>query len=310
MDYKFKYYNFNSDSDKIYLGDSRNKKCRFCNRHEPDVKFRTIAHAIPEMLGNKFLISNYECDECNQKFGKLENDLGIFLGPIRAIYSIPGKRKRSSKYKTQWFNIINNENNIIFEDICNEYGKNNRNANFNFKDRTLDFHIERKGYIPINIYKSFVKMALSLIPEDTLQRLEVYLKFLNGELDYMPKCEIREIFIPGMNYNQPLSVIIAVNNGSNIYYDGSTLPLVIFSLRIKGFEYQLNLYEDVCFCKKYVNVKINPILNLYQRFTKVSCSEKIYPFNSKTKAKDQLDISFSFDKMEDITEKMKDIKKY
>ena len=43
----------------------------------PAVSFRQEAHAIPEALGNKTLFVSYECDRCNNSFGRgIENDLG------------------------------------------------------------------------------------------------------------------------------------------------------------------------------------------------------------------------------------------
>ena len=35
---------------RMFLGDSQNRSCRFCNKKSPDVSFRKKAHAIPELL--------------------------------------------------------------------------------------------------------------------------------------------------------------------------------------------------------------------------------------------------------------------
>lgn len=50
--------------EKIVLGDTENRTCRFCGLHEPRVTFRHEAHAIPEALGNRSIFTNYECDSC------------------------------------------------------------------------------------------------------------------------------------------------------------------------------------------------------------------------------------------------------
>ena len=47
---------------KFFLGDKANRQCRFCEKRSPEVTFRKKAHAIPELLGNKSLITYYECD--------------------------------------------------------------------------------------------------------------------------------------------------------------------------------------------------------------------------------------------------------
>jgi hypothetical protein len=45
------------------------RKCRFCGKSNPEVSFKKKAHLIPEFLGNKMLLSDFECDSCNYEFG-------------------------------------------------------------------------------------------------------------------------------------------------------------------------------------------------------------------------------------------------
>ncbi|PWM79654.1 MAG: hypothetical protein DBY32_01970 [Phascolarctobacterium sp.] len=67
------------------------RKCIFC--FNEDAKFSKIAHAIPETLGNHSLISYFECDECNYKFGKMfEDDLAKFMMPYKYITNTFGKK--------------------------------------------------------------------------------------------------------------------------------------------------------------------------------------------------------------------------
>lgn len=67
--------------------------CRFCEREAGAVTFRKEAHAIPAALGNKNVISKSECDECNRKYGEsIEIDLANFLGPLRTIFGIQGRK--------------------------------------------------------------------------------------------------------------------------------------------------------------------------------------------------------------------------
>jgi hypothetical protein len=80
--------------NKIMLGSKDDGQgCRFCDKRSPEVTFRLDAHAIPESLGNKGLFSAYECDICNQFFGKgIENDFGNWSKPIRTFARIRGKK--------------------------------------------------------------------------------------------------------------------------------------------------------------------------------------------------------------------------
>lgn len=47
----------------------------------PSVKFRTDAHIFPTFIGNRYVLSYHECDDCNHYFGETADDsLGKFLG--------------------------------------------------------------------------------------------------------------------------------------------------------------------------------------------------------------------------------------
>ena len=109
-------------TEKEFLGSKENRKCRFCGRSEPEVKFRKIAHAIPESIENINLFSNYECDDCNKKFGDtIESDFSNYLFPGRIASRILGK-KGTISYK------YDDKNRIDVKKECwnikTEYGMN------------------------------------------------------------------------------------------------------------------------------------------------------------------------------------------
>jgi hypothetical protein len=58
-----------STTKSIGEQDKSKRICRFCNNTRANVTFKNIAHAISESLGNKKIILNEECDECNAEFG-------------------------------------------------------------------------------------------------------------------------------------------------------------------------------------------------------------------------------------------------
>lgn len=82
-------------SKKIWK-DFPNPVCRFCGENEKS-KFKKDAHIIPESLGNRFLISNFECDICNEKFSVYEDALNKFIGPIRTLGFVKGKSKKGKR---------------------------------------------------------------------------------------------------------------------------------------------------------------------------------------------------------------------
>ena len=76
---------------KVYIGNKG--VCRYCGKNNSQVNFKKLAHAIPELLGNKYLFSNDECDDCNSYFDKhLENNLANFLGISRTTSQVVGKK--------------------------------------------------------------------------------------------------------------------------------------------------------------------------------------------------------------------------
>ena len=55
---------------KAEIGCIDKKCCRFYGKYESQITFKTIAHAIPECLGNKTSICLDERGECNKFFSK------------------------------------------------------------------------------------------------------------------------------------------------------------------------------------------------------------------------------------------------
>ena len=86
-------YKFDTNIDKKrYLGKNNNKICRFCDKTEPNTSFKKDAHVIPQLIGNHKLLSNFECDICNDLFSIFENSLASYLGPLRTIAGIVGRK--------------------------------------------------------------------------------------------------------------------------------------------------------------------------------------------------------------------------
>ena len=62
--------------------DKQKRKCIYCGGIMNDgmTRYKEIAHAIPEALGNIKFIQNEECDTCNDYFARnAEEDLCNFL---------------------------------------------------------------------------------------------------------------------------------------------------------------------------------------------------------------------------------------
>src|SRR5688572_6618744 len=51
------------------------RACRFCGRGYPYILFSNYPHLLPQLIGNRDMYSDFECDDCNAFFSVFENDL-------------------------------------------------------------------------------------------------------------------------------------------------------------------------------------------------------------------------------------------
>lgn len=187
--------------ERMTLENERNKCCRFCQNCPPDVTFRNKAHAVPESLGNKGLISSYECDACNDLFGRtIENDLGEWALPMRTFTLIPGKngipKIKVGKDKNEL--IINCADKTI-NVRCH---KGNQTVKVDESENLLVFRVPRGPYRPASVYKAFVKIALSLLPEDEIFAFRETLAWIR-ETECSTKMNMDQCFIQTEVYGPP-----------------------------------------------------------------------------------------------------------
>ncbi len=184
---------------QIVLGDEENRQCRFCDGKPPAVTFKMDAHAILEALGNKTLFSAYECDACNQAFGRgIENDFGNWSKPMRTFARIRGKSgvptlKKGGdgpgwrvEFGPSGFEISQYETDPIFEvDEAN---------------KTAVFKLKRDTYTPIAVLKAFVKIGLTVMPPEEMENFREALEWIrcaDHTKTFVPEGPILHTFIPG-----------------------------------------------------------------------------------------------------------------
>ena len=76
------------------IGEKERSKriCRFCGLKIPNTSFDSKSHSISEALGNKIIVTNDECDDCNANFGEhIERDLINYLDFFRVYFGIQRK---------------------------------------------------------------------------------------------------------------------------------------------------------------------------------------------------------------------------
>lgn len=97
-------------------------RCRFCNSEAYNLGDKT-SHLIPESLGNKTLITEYECPECNQKYSKIEGELKKFLEIPIIDCKIPSKEKYQKYFLDNYhiFELLTRTKSAVI--ILNKDGK-------------------------------------------------------------------------------------------------------------------------------------------------------------------------------------------
>ncbi|WP_322080088.1 HNH endonuclease [Burkholderia cenocepacia] len=177
-------YLLSDDSERITLEDQGTQRCRFCGHVKPDVSFKLVAHAIPELLGNKKLFSRYECDSCNKFFGSgIEDDFGKWSKPMRTLSGLKGKKgipTHKGGGEAGW--RIERKGNHISINV----GEDERSAPFVASEdhHTVDFALTCEPHRPIAVYKTFVKMALSILPEKELPNFRQALAWIMNPVHF------------------------------------------------------------------------------------------------------------------------------
>ena len=157
--------------------------CRFCKRGERETTFKTTTHAIPELLGNNNFISFDECDKCNAKFSGLESHLSKFFMPYLTMAGVKGKRgipafhSRTEKSNEQTRTIIKSDGqgkrNIILTHL-DDY-------KIDEVSKTMQITFRLPPHKPFHVYKSLVKIAMSLLPAKDVVKYKNSFKWLIDE---------------------------------------------------------------------------------------------------------------------------------
>ncbi|MDN8593207.1 HNH endonuclease [Paenibacillus sp. 11B] len=166
---------------EMILGDEDNRVCRFCGLNPTRVQFEKKAHAIPESIGNKHVLTYYECDMCNDFFGKtLENDLGRYSAPLRTLSLIRGK-KGIPAHNKKGINVRAKDHMVHIkvdpDSSLVEYDK---------EAGEITLTLTRLSYIPMAVYKAYVKMALTMMDESDFKDFPMTLDWIK-ETDHLLK---------------------------------------------------------------------------------------------------------------------------
>lgn len=198
---------------KIYLKDHKDgasRLCRFCGKGTPEVSFKKTAHAVPEFLGNRRIISLNECDECNHFLAsQYEDHLGRWSIIDRAIFRIQNKSKKP-KYKDfdNLIRIESDEHNLKIKVIDSELTHELIKAGEPYKFKK-NIEITSQHYIPIRAAMTLIKMACSICPIPELSQCQAAINWLmNPEQSRVSKYPVLKTFTPGDINNTKSEIIL------------------------------------------------------------------------------------------------------
>jgi hypothetical protein len=200
--------NIGNNTNKIKIGNSENRRCRFCGKDETKTTFKNVAHAIPESIGNKRVICLEECDKCNTFFSE---NIEVHFDKISKIYRIIGQikgKKKIPSYKTKDKKTrIDIKDKIIIKERIDS-----TITSFDEENNSLTIEYELEPHIPAAVFKTFVKMAISVMPKEELKYFKDTTKWIlhpDHSKTLLNPLTIFQTFIPGPRPNPtPISFLL------------------------------------------------------------------------------------------------------
>lgn len=179
---------------KQMLGEE--KVCRFCGLRPPQVSFRKLAHAVPELVGNKRLFARYECDTCNSAFSAFEDALAkssaifLFSAQVKGKGGVPTLRSRKKLSRAEF-----NESGFAFSEH-----EGDAILAIDESAQTLRLKLEHQRYRPLGMYKALTKVALTLMPEGELAAFKEAMDWIKAPIANGPIVKpsiCLRTFVPG-----------------------------------------------------------------------------------------------------------------
>ncbi len=178
---------------KFHAGESQNKKvvwgkteksrrvCRFCKCDSTLTTFNKKAHAIPALIGNKTLFTDYECDNCNAIFGRYENELGNFAGIWHTLSLVSGRGGVPKfKHDKNSFFVTGEDNRV---NLFINKPQSQKKGQVHIDNGKLKIDTFKLPFVPMDVLKSFIKIALTFMDEKSLIDYDKTRRWLIGEID-------------------------------------------------------------------------------------------------------------------------------
>lgn len=183
-----------ASGSKTYLPSVSPGVCRFCGRTAPAVTFRKDAHALPATLGNRYLLSREECDECNEAGSVLEDDLAKRMTVARVMSRIAG---RSGGVKHRFgdrpsFIESDPKNNLLIVDRT----EGDDSLHVRRTRQGLRYIIKVPKHRPLNAIRAVARIGFMLAHHADLPHWDHVRRWIRREVSW-PHAFMHEGFIPG-----------------------------------------------------------------------------------------------------------------
>ncbi len=232
--------------------------CRFCDSPAGTKKFKMVAHIIPEFMGNKHLQSDFECDDCNSHFSKYETDLAAWLGMTRTVMGTNGKRGVPT-FKSP--NDLISARLVDFFNIkatkISSSSADNDSINVDQETGKTVITYTKESYTPIKVYKSLLKIALSMIEGNEIEQYRFALKYLVSDSSNFWCDEFAKVMwhmLPMENrFSKPFGFLFKKNCHE------SKLPMHVFMLYYETYIFAFPLPFNKLDCDKglYDDLEMN-----------------------------------------------------
>lgn len=222
---------------KEILGPKEPEQCRFCRKPAKDVTFRKVAHAIPELMGNRQLISTDECDECNEHFARhIEDHLGKFTKPYRVLGQVRGKKKSPSYKSFKGLSRIDLKPDTGFE--VKEY-EDDQLVEVDEENKQVKFHFILEKHCPSAVYKALVKTAISIMPEEELGNFDHAKRWIlcaDHTKHLLQPLTLLMYFVPGPKPHKGTSVMLLRKKQTSVE---KSLPYCMFVIAFGNLQFQI-----------------------------------------------------------------------
>ena len=211
-DYQLKsMYNPPINNQRRPLKKISERTCRFCGKKSDETTFKGKPHIISRLFGNNSGVSDYECDKCNNHFSSYESDMANFLGLNRSVNALGSQTPPT--FKSYDGHIVAKKNKFKgFDGIEIE---SNQQGSIQKSDGAIELNVIHNPFIPINIYKCLLKIALTAIPDTVVSKYKLCIDFLmknKNEVHFSQHAKHVYKGVSGFNVSLPYIMIFKKRN--------------------------------------------------------------------------------------------------